>query len=91
MVLELKNISKMFGGLAALHEVSFSLTKGEILGLIGPNGAGKTTLFNVITSMFPPTSGQVLFSNEEISGLKPHRITEKALVVHFKTSVYFIK
>jgi branched-chain amino acid transport system ATP-binding protein len=79
MVLKLKDVSKMFGGLAALHDVSFSVKKGEVLGLIGPNGAGKTTLFNVITAMFPPTSGQVLFFDEEISGLKPYKITKKGI------------
>ena len=62
MLLEVREVSKIFGGLAALKEVSFRLNEGEILGLIGPNGAGKTTLFNVITSFLLPTSGEVFFS-----------------------------
>ncbi len=79
MVLELKNISKMFGGLSALHDVSFSISEGEVLGLIGPNGAGKTTLFNIITSMFSPTKGEILFADEKITGLKPYQVMEKGI------------
>lgn len=74
MSLELREVSKMFGGLAALQDVTFTVQKGEIFGLIGPNGAGKTTLFNVITSMFPPTSGSVLFDGKPIHGMKPYKI-----------------
>jgi branched-chain amino acid transport system ATP-binding protein len=73
-MLEGANISKFFGGLAALKNVSFSLNMGEIVGLIGPNGAGKTTLFNVITGFTPPSSGIVRFKGRKISGLKPHKI-----------------
>ena len=69
----------MFGGLAALEDVSFTLNEGEILGLIGPNGAGKTTLFNVVTSFLLPTSGDIIFAGEKISGLKSHIITEKGI------------
>jgi len=73
-MLEGINISKFFGGLAALKNVSFSLNMGEIVGLIGPNGAGKTTLFNVITGFTPPSSGIIRFKDRKISGLKPHKI-----------------
>jgi branched-chain amino acid transport system ATP-binding protein len=73
-MLEGVNISKFFGGLAALKNVSFSLSMGEIVGLIGPNGAGKTTLFNVITGFTPPSSGIIRFKGRKISGLKPHKI-----------------
>jgi branched-chain amino acid transport system ATP-binding protein len=79
MLLELKQVSKFFGGLAALNEVSFSLQEGEILGLIGPNGAGKTTLFNVVTSFLYPTSGEIFFAKKKISHLKPHQITQKGI------------
>ena len=61
MVLEIKKISKNFGGIQALTDVSFSIEQGEVLGLIGPNGAGKTTMFNMITAMFPPSSGEIVF------------------------------
>ena len=60
MVLEIKKISKNFGGIQALTDVSFSIKQGEVLGLIGPNGAGKTTMFNMITAMFPPSSGEIV-------------------------------
>jgi branched-chain amino acid transport system ATP-binding protein len=73
-MLEGVNVSKFFGGLAALKNVSFSLSMGEIVGLIGPNGAGKTTLFNVITGFTPPSSGIIRFKGRKISGLKPHKI-----------------
>lgn len=79
MLLEVNNVSMIFGGLAALSEISFALEKGEILGLIGPNGAGKTTLFNVITSFLVPTSGEIFFSGEKINVLKTHRITQKGI------------
>ena len=71
-LIEVKNVSKHFGGLAALTDVSFVLNKGEILGLIGPNGAGKTTMFNVINGFYPPTKGDVLLKGEKVSNLKPH-------------------
>jgi branched-chain amino acid transport system ATP-binding protein len=84
MLLEVREISKVFGGLAALEEVSFSIAQGEILGLIGPNGAGKTTLFNVITSFLYPTSGEIFFNEGKISGLKPHIITQKGITRTFQ-------
>jgi len=71
-IIEVKNVSKHFGGLAALTDVSFVLNKGEILGLIGPNGAGKTTMFNVINGFYPPTKGEVYLRGNKISNLKPH-------------------
>jgi branched-chain amino acid transport system ATP-binding protein len=73
-LLEIREVSKRFGGLAALTDVSYSVNKGEILGLIGPNGAGKTTLFNAVNGFYPPTKGEVLFKGEKISHLKPHQI-----------------
>ena len=72
--LEIRNVSKRFGGLAALTQVSYSVDQGGILGLIGPNGAGKTTLFNVINGFYAPSVGDVLFKGKRISHLKPHQI-----------------
>lgn len=84
MVLEVSNITKKFGGITALSDVSFSIKKGEILGLIGPNGAGKTTMFNMITAMFSPTSGNILLKKERINDLKPYEITEKGICRTFQ-------
>ena len=79
MILRLVNISKHFGGLQALQNVSFDLPEGQVLGLIGPNGAGKTTLFNVINGVFPPSQGQVFFNGEDVTGFHPYRLARKGL------------
>jgi len=78
-LLALERIGKSFGGLTALSGISFSVNAGEIVGVIGPNGAGKTTLFNVITSLFPPTEGSVVFDGEAIGGLPPHAVTRRGI------------
>lgn len=75
-MLSLENVSKNFGGLAALSEVSFEVKAGEVVGVIGPNGAGKTTLFNLITGVFAPSSGDITFRNRPVVGLRPHKVTE---------------
>ena len=73
-ILELRHVSKFFGGLAANSDISFALEKGMIKGLIGPNGAGKTTLFNCITGYYPPSRGEILFKGTSITGLRPDRV-----------------
>ncbi len=73
-LIEVRGVTKYFGGLSALTDVSHDVNKGEILGLIGPNGAGKTTLFNVVNGFYPPSKGEVLFKGERISHFKPHQI-----------------
>ena len=83
-IIEAKNISKLFGGLAALTDVSFELKKGEILGLIGPNGAGKTTMFNVINGFYPPTQGDVFLKGRKISNLKPHAVCKLGIARTFQ-------
>ncbi|MGB9700749.1 MAG: ABC transporter ATP-binding protein [Thermodesulfobacteriota bacterium] len=89
MLLQVQNISKHFGGLAALSEVSFELEAGTILGLIGPNGAGKTTLYNIISGFLPPTSGRIYFAGEDITGLRPDQIAQKGLLRTFQTTNLF--
>jgi len=88
-LLALQGIIKDFGGLRAINQVSLEIQEGEILGLIGPNGAGKTTLFNVITGFFKPTSGRVIFKDEDITGLKPNQIAQKGLVRTFQATTLF--
>ena len=88
-LLELQGITKYFGGLPAVRNMDFSISRGEIVGLIGPNGAGKTTLFNVISGYFPPTSGEVIFKGENITGLKMHQVAQRGLVRTFQHSTLF--
>lgn len=83
-LLEVKNMTKNFGGVKALSDVSLRVDEGEILGLIGPNGAGKTTLFNVITGAYRYNNGKVLFKGEDITGLKPHVVAQKGVVRTFQ-------
>ena len=73
-ILEIKHVSKFFGGLAANADVSFELEQGMIMGLIGPNGAGKTTLFNCITGYYPPSKGEVIFNGRRMNGLQPDKV-----------------
>jgi branched-chain amino acid transport system ATP-binding protein len=73
-LLDLRHVEKIFGGLRAVHDVSFTVEKGTIFGLIGPNGAGKTTLFNVITGVYQPESGEILCAGRNIAGLRPAAI-----------------
>ena len=83
-LLELKTVSKKFGGLMAVGNMSFALEKGEILGLIGPNGAGKTTIFNLINGYFTPTHGEIFFKDRRIDGLKPHVVCRLGLARTFQ-------
>lgn len=79
MILQVKDVSKRFGGLQALTDVTFDLPEGQILGLIGPNGAGKTTLFNVINGVYAPTQGQVFFRGEEVTGKPSYEVARRGL------------
>jgi len=78
-LLEVENLTKRFGGLTAVNNVSFHIDEGEIVGLIGPNGAGKTTMFNLITGFLKADSGTVKLRGENILGLAPHKIVNKGL------------
>ncbi len=75
-VLSLQNVTKRFGGLVAVNNVSLTLEKGDLAGLIGPNGAGKTTVFNLLTGVYAPTEGSITFNGQELSGKKPHQIAK---------------
>ncbi|MFQ5984448.1 MAG: ABC transporter ATP-binding protein [Alphaproteobacteria bacterium] len=88
-VLEVERVSKRFGGLAAVDELSFRVEEGEIRGLIGPNGAGKTTTFNIISGYYPPTSGQIFYRGQKISGLKASEIARLGLVRTFQSTTLF--
>jgi len=83
-MLDVKQITRRFGGLVAVNEVSFDVHNQEIFGLIGPNGAGKTTLFNLITGLIEPSSGQIFSQNQLISQLKPHQIAAKGIARTFQ-------
>jgi len=83
-LLEFKNVTKQFGGLTAVGDVSISVQKDHIYGLIGPNGAGKTTIFNLITGVYKITEGQILFEDKPISGLEPFRIADAGVTRTFQ-------
>ena len=88
-LLEVKNLTKQFGGLAAVDQLNFEVNKGEILALIGPNGAGKSTVFNLITSYLKPTRGTVAFEGKTITGRKTHQVAHLGIVRTFQeTNVY---
>ena len=83
-MLELKNVTIKFGGVTALSEVNFHVNEGEICALIGPNGAGKTTVFNVVTGVYPVTSGEIIFQGQNLAGLKKHKVVKAGLARTFQ-------
>lgn len=88
-LLRVQDLTKRFGGLVAVNDVSFDVEEGEILSVIGPNGAGKSTLFKLIASFLQPTAGQVLYNGERISGQKPHLVARKGVVRTFQETTVF--
>jgi len=90
-LLKVSGVSKKFGGLIALRNVSLEVDEEEIVGIIGPNGAGKTTLFNIITGVFPPTSGKIFFREKDITGLAPHKICRMGISRTFQLVRPFLK
>ena len=86
-LLETIQVTKEFGGLRANDDISFSLDKGQLLGLIGPNGAGKTTLFNCISGLYPTTSGEIRFDGEDITELKAHEVARHGLARTFQVYI----
>lgn len=83
-IIDIKNISKSFGGIIACNDISFHVKEGEIKGLIGPNGAGKTTIFNLITGAYGLDEGNILFCGKEIGGLRPDQIVKRGITRTFQ-------
>jgi branched-chain amino acid transport system ATP-binding protein len=83
-LLEVEGLTRRFGGLVAVNQVSFNIRQGEIFGLIGPNGAGKTTLFNLVTGLIRPSAGQLRFQAESIAHLRPHQIAKRGIARTFQ-------
>ena len=83
-LIKVRNIRKSFGGVIAVHDLSFDLLEGEVLGLIGPNGAGKTTIVNTITGFVKPDSGEVFFKDKKLTGLPPYKIAELGVTRTFQ-------
>jgi ABC-type branched-subunit amino acid transport system ATPase component len=89
-LLELRGVSMAFGGLQCVADLDLNVDEGEIVSVIGPNGAGKTTLFNLITGVYEPTTGEILFAGQSIKGLSPHKITGKGIARTFQTLRLFL-
>src|SRR5690625_119101 len=88
-VLSCRNISRWFGGLQAMKDVSIDIKPGEILGLVGANGSGKTTTVNAITGFFPPQKGEIWFKNTQLNRLRPHQIAQQAIARTFQNVALF--
>ncbi len=89
-IIELQNVSKHFGGLQVVSELSFGVEKGEIVSLIGPNGAGKTTVLNLITGLYQPDGGQVIFDGHSLAGREVHQITQLGIARTFQSLRLFL-
>ena len=90
-MLRLENVTIRFGGLVAVNEVTAAVQEGQIFGLIGPNGAGKTTLFNIITGVYAPTAGKVVFQGHEIQGKRPHTVNQLGIARTYQNINLFKK
>ncbi|WP_404401568.1 ABC transporter ATP-binding protein [Pelagibacterium halotolerans] len=88
-VIEVRNVSKHFGGLSAVNNCSLEVERGSITGLIGPNGAGKSTLFNMVAGNFAPTSGQIIFNGQDITGMRPHALFKLGMLRTFQIAHEF--
>jgi branched-chain amino acid transport system ATP-binding protein len=84
-LLEVRNLTKNFGGLTAVDQLDFEVNESEILGMIGPNGAGKTTVFNLISGIYPPDEGEIRLNGQNLLGLSPHSVTERGIGRTFQT------
>lgn len=88
-MIEVRSVSKKFGGVRAVNDTSLTIGEGSITGLIGPNGAGKTTLFNIIAGLYAPSAGRIFLDGEDITGLKPHDLFKKGLLRTFQIAHEF--
>jgi ABC-type branched-subunit amino acid transport system ATPase component len=88
-VLEIRGITKQFGGLTALQDVEFTVGRGELVALVGPNGAGKSTLFNIIAGAFPPTAGRVVFNGRDVTGFSSHDLARLGVARTFQQTTLF--
>ena len=88
-MLEIQNLTKRFGGLSAVHDVSISFEKNRINAIIGPNGAGKTTFFNLISGAIPPTSGKIVFDGQDVTGLRADQVAQLGISRTFQTTTLF--
>nr|WP_314628234.1 ABC transporter ATP-binding protein [uncultured Noviherbaspirillum sp.] len=88
-MLEIQNLTKRFGGLSAVHDVSISFEKNKINAIIGPNGAGKTTFFNLISGAIPPTSGKIVFDGQDVTGLRADQVAQLGISRTFQTTTLF--
>ena len=91
LLLQTMELTKNFGGLAAVHGLDMVVNRGEILALIGPNGAGKTTVYNLITGFLRPSGGKILFNGEEITHKRPHQIAKLGIVRSFQANILFME
>jgi branched-chain amino acid transport system ATP-binding protein len=89
MFFEVSALSKRFGGLTAVADISFAIARGEIVGVFGPNGSGKTTLLNLICGMLPPSGGRLVWKDQNVTGLPPHRVAELGIVKTFQNPQLF--
>ncbi|MFY3138316.1 ABC transporter ATP-binding protein [Achromobacter xylosoxidans] len=88
-ILKVSNVQRRFGGLKAVDDVSFSVARGDILGLIGPNGAGKTTLFNLLVGLYPSQGGRIELDGEDMTRLRPHQIAARGMTKTFQNVALF--
>jgi branched-chain amino acid transport system ATP-binding protein len=89
MLLEIKELTKQFGGLTAVNNFGMHVDEGEIVGLIGPNGAGKSTIYNLITGIYPPNHGQIIYGGRDITRMKPHRVAALGIGRTFQLNPLF--
>jgi branched-chain amino acid transport system ATP-binding protein len=89
-MLELRSVSKRFGGLTVIEDLDLHVAEGEIVSVIGPNGAGKTTLFNLVTGVYRPDDGDIVFEGQSLLGLEPHEITARGIARTFQTLRLFL-
>jgi len=88
-LLEIREMSKLFGNLAALKDISLEINQGELVGLVGPNGSGKTTLFNVISGFYRPSKGEIIYDGKRITGLRPDKVASMGLVRTFQSNILY--